>query len=64
MWMGVVKPKITGKYSEKTLKYNNILKNKIILKPKYKPSGGSFIQFARQGGGSPFCPPAVTPQRV
>jgi len=50
------KPKITNKYSEKRKK---ILKTKRILKPKYKPSGGSIFTFTVAGRGGQFGPPAA-----
>jgi len=49
MWMDILKHEITGKYSEKRKKNNNLLKTKRILKLKYKLSGALFSHLACQG---------------
>jgi len=57
--MAILKPYITGKYSEKRKKKQPTG----IPKPKYKLSVGPFFTFSLQKGGTiqPSCPLSVTP---
>jgi len=56
MWMAILNPEITNKYSEKCKK---ILKTNRILKLKYKPSGGQSFTFTIAGRRGQFAPPAA-----
>jgi len=56
MWMAILKPWITNKYSEKRKK---ILKTKRILKLKHKSSGGPSCTFIVAGRRGQFAPPAA-----
>jgi len=63
VWVAILKPSITGKYSEKNTKNkNNLLKTTKVLKPKYNLSGDLVSEFSLLGGA--ICPsaPSVTPE--
>jgi len=65
IWMAILKPQITEKYS--TPKYaKKLLKAKRILKPKYKPSGGPSFTFtvACSGDNSPLRQQRIDPNTV